>query len=70
MPKITKRIVDGLASVPGRQIFQWDSELKGFGVCVKPSGAMSFVIQYRNADRRSRRFVIGRVGTLTPDEAR
>ena len=70
MPKITKRIVDGLAPDPHRQTFRWDSELRGFGVCVKPSGAMSYVIQYRNADHRSRRFVIGRVGTLTPDQAR
>lgn len=70
MSKITKRVVDGLAADPERQIFRWDSELRGFGVCVKPSGAKSYVIQYRNADRRSRRFVVGRVGTLTPDEAR
>ena len=70
MAKITKRVVDGLIPDPRRQTFCWDTELRGFGVCVKPSGVKSYIIQYRNADHRSRRFVIGKVGKLTPSEAR
>ena len=38
MAKITKRAVDALQSVSGRDVFIWDSELRGFGVRVKPSG--------------------------------
>jgi integrase len=71
MPKITKRIVDGL--VPDqrtRDVFCWDSELRGFGIRLKPSGAGAYIIQYRNADGRSRRMVLGKLGILTPDEAR
>jgi integrase len=70
VPKITKRLVDSVRPDPAKQIFRWDSELRGFGICVKPSGAGAFIIQYRNADGRSRRMVIGKIGTLTPDEAR
>ena len=70
MPKITKTLVDGLKPDPDKQVFVWDDTLKGFGVCVKPSGVKSFIVQYRTAEGVSRRMVIGKVGTLTPQQAR
>jgi hypothetical protein len=74
MPKITKRVVDALRlERSGKEIFRWDAgdgALKGFGIRMKPSGAASYLVQYRNKDGRTRRLVIGKVGTLTPDEAR
>ena len=74
MPKITKRAVDALRPDPaGRDVFLWDAgdgALKGFGVRLKPSGAASYIVQYRNKEGRTRRLVIGHVGELTPDEAR
>ena len=48
----------------------WDRELRGFGVQVMPSGLKSFVIQYRTAEGRHRRVVIGRYGLMTVEEAR
>ena len=45
MPKITKRVVDSLKTEAGRDVFAWDSELRGFGIRVKPSGVKSFLIQ-------------------------
>ena len=70
MPKLTKRIVDALQHSKKRDVFVWDSEVRGFGVRVKPSGTKTFLIQYRNAERRTRRFVIGQYGVLTVELAR
>ncbi len=75
--KLTKRIVDALnapkpskVGVKVRETFVWDRELRGFGVQVMPSGLKSFVIQYRTAEGRLRRSVIGRFGLMTVEEAR
>jgi len=75
--KLTKRIVDALKApkpskvgVKVRETFVWDRELRGFGIQVMPSGLKSFVIQYRTAEGRLRRSVIGRFGLMTVEEAR
>jgi hypothetical protein len=71
MPKITKRVVDALRPDPdGAEVFKWDTEMRGFGVRLMPSGIGSYFVQYRTSEGRTRRMTIGRVGTLTPDEAR
>lgn len=74
MPKLSKRVIDALRPDPsGKDIFAWDAgdgALKGFGVRVKSSGASCYLIQYRNAEGRTRRLKIAHVGSLTPDEAR
>ncbi len=74
MPKLTKRYVDSLKPDPkGKDNFVWDEgdgALKGFGIRIKPSGAASYFVQYRNQEGRTRRLVIGKVNVLAPDEAR
>jgi integrase len=70
MGKITKRTVDTFAAEDGREHFVWDSELRGFGVRVKPTGLKTYVVQYRNAEGRTRRLVLGKHGALTPEQAR
>ena len=69
MPKLTKRFVDALRPV-GRDMLYRDSELLGFALRAKPSGVRTWVVQYRNSAGRTRKLALGRVGVLTPDEAR
>lgn len=74
MTKITKRAVDALSPDPGgRDAWVWDTgdgALKGFGIRMKPSGAASYLVQYRTKEGRGRRLVLGRIGEMTPDQAR
>lgn len=70
MSKITKRSVELLRPEPNKDVFAWDSETRGFGVRVKPSGAKTFLIQYRNIEGRTRRLVLGQFGAVTPEMAR
>jgi integrase len=69
MPKITKRVVDA-AAVAAKRFVIWDSEIKGFGLLVMPSGIKSYFYQYRTAEGRQRRATIGKHGEWTPTEAR
>jgi hypothetical protein len=47
LAKITKRTVDALK--PGAtDRFLWDTELKGFGLKVTPSGNKVYILQYRS----------------------
>jgi hypothetical protein len=69
MPKITERVVDALKP-RGKPHFEWDSEIKGFGLRVMPTGVTSYVFQYRNVNRIQRLFTIGKHGAFAPDEAR
>lgn len=69
MPKLTKRLID--ATAPRKtEVVTWDTELRGFGFRVRPSGHRSFIVQYRNAQGRTRKVKVGEHGRLTPDEAR
>jgi CRP-like cAMP-binding protein len=70
MAKITKRLVEGLKADPAREIYVPDDDVPGFGIRVRPSGAASYVVRYRTAAGESRRLTIGRVGVLSPEEAR
>src|SRR5215470_20352170 len=70
--RITKRLVDRLRPTGGEH-FIWDDTLIGFGVRVQLTGAKSYVVKYRAGSGRgapTRRITLGRVGNLTPDEAR
>jgi hypothetical protein len=70
MPRLTKRSIDSLPDTDDRETVIWDVDLPGFGLRIKPTGTKSFLIQYRNANGRSRRVTLGRYGVLTPEEGR
>ena len=50
MPKLTKRVVDALRPSAAGETFVWDSDLKGFGVRMMPTGVGSYVPKYRNKE--------------------
>jgi site-specific recombinase XerD len=71
--KLTKRHIDGLK--PDTTAYRhYDTELKGFGVQVLPSGIKSYIVEYRpdggGRNVAKKRMTLGRVGELTPDQAR
>jgi integrase len=69
---ITKSLVDGLQP-RASEYAVWDEKLPGFGVRVRPTGGKTFVVVYRVGSGRTaptRRFTIGAVGKMAPDQAR
>src|SRR5215211_3027225 len=71
--RLTKRVVDALAPGP-KPIYVYDTDLRGFAVRIMPSGFKSWLVEYRpvGSGRRDspKRVTLGRVGILTPDQAR
>ena len=43
---------------PDREVFVWDSGLKGFGVRMMSSGVASYILKYRNKEGRQRKLAI------------
>jgi integrase len=70
--KITKRLVDGLKVKP-KEYAVWDETLRGFGIRVRPTGAMTYIVLYRAGAGRGapqKRFTIAAVGKITLEAAR
>ena len=68
MPKITKRVVDALLAGERERIV-WDSDIKGFGVRVHPTGRRVYIVKYRH-EGRSVKVTIGPHGPITAAAAR
>src|SRR5262249_31511148 len=71
--KLTKRVVDAIET-SSRRVIYYDSEFKGFGLKVTPTGAKCWCVEYRRGGggrgAAKRRMVLGSASTLTPDQAR
>jgi integrase len=69
--RINKSSVD--ATHPAeKEVLLWDDKIAGFGLKVTPTGAKTYLFQYRLGGRagKTRRVTIGKHGALTPDGAR
>ena len=66
--KLSKKTVDGLEP-SAKDFFEWDDDLRGFGVRVWPSGTKVYFVRYRQ-NGKQRFFKIGTHGGVTPEQAR
>ena len=70
--RITKRTL-GTIQAAEREFTIWDDTVTGFGLRVRPGGAMSYVVVYRaglGRDAAVRRYTIASVGKIAPEDAR
>jgi integrase len=70
--RITNKLIKGLRCT-GREYTVWDETLKGFGIRVRGSGAMTYVVVYRGGSGRGapvRRYTIAAEGKIAPEAAR
>jgi integrase len=67
--KLTKRAIDELPT-PVKDVVYWDSGCPGFGVKVTPKGRKVFIVLYRGAGTRLRKYTIGPYGRVTLHQAR
>lgn len=68
--KLTKKAVDAFTPPAEKQVVHWDSEIRGVGVRILPSGLKTFILQYRSAEGIKRRINLGRYGVITVEQAR
>ena len=68
---ISIRTVEAARPHPEKDVYIWDTSLRGFGLRVTPKGAKSYVLQYRVDGAPARRTTIGVHGSpWTPHTAR
>lgn len=67
--KLTKKLIDAQSFNGKSKHIVWDSEVIGFGVRFYPTGKKSFVLDYRDNNRKNL-MVIGSCSVLKVDQAR
>jgi Phage integrase family. len=67
--KLTKKFIDAQIYNGKAQHIIWDDEVPGFGIRLYPTGKKSFVLSYRDNNRKSI-MVVGSYSVLTVDQAR
>lgn len=67
--KLTKKVIDGAKAEASEQML-WDTEVRGLGLKVTPSGKKVFALFYRTEDGTQRKPKIGEYGVMTLDQAR
>lgn len=69
MPKLVKSYVDSL-KIEHKPYEVWDTEIKGFGCMVHPSGRKTYYFVYRYKSSKKQRLKIGVHGNITCEIAR
>ena len=67
--KLTKGAIEALA-IPDSDLVYWDVGLPGFGVKITPKGRRVFIVLYRVAGGRLRKYTIGPYGRVTLHQAK
>ena len=60
--RLIEKTIKGFKAPLAGNVIAWDSEVPGFGLRVTAHGAKSFILNYRNAEGRERRYTIGAYG--------
>jgi integrase len=69
--KFTKNTVNSLRCPPEKsEVFFWDASCAGFGMRALSSGRRTWIFQYRDQHRRTRRIALGDVSAVSLDAAR
>src|SRR5262245_1650568 len=67
----TKVTINKMRCPPGQtEAFFWDTSCRGFGMRALSSGRRSWIYQYRDAHRRTRRLVLGDPSAVSLEAAR
>ena len=67
--KLTNRTITALNSRKNTYDVR-DTDIKGFLIRVRPSGANTYLLQYRNKEGKQQSYKIGLAGNVTPAQAR
>jgi hypothetical protein len=68
---ITKKVIETIHHSEGRELLLRDTELKGFGIRISPSGTKTFFAEGNfNRSRQTKRRSLGRYPVVTLDTAR
>jgi integrase len=67
--KISKRTVDA-AKPDAKDTYVWDVAIKGFALKVTPPGTKTYLFEYKDRSRKTRRVTIGHHGVITAEQAR
>lgn len=68
--KLTKRVVEGVATDSSKRRLIWDTDVTGFCLRIYPTGKKTYFFQYRNLYRETKFIKIGVHGNVTTEQAR
>ena len=68
--RITKKIIESISTPDTKELLLRDTELKGFGMRISPSGTKTFFAEGFYKPKLGKRLSLGRYPVISIDEAR